>query len=316
MSFEEPVEKYSGRIREVNIGNNHMVKVGGETTLPFHVWEGEMPHRPLIAMEVYDVAPSNWPPAVMKHYEDVMSDPVAWAKRCQEHGADLICLQLQGTDPAKDDRSPDEAAEFVRAVSEGVDLPVMVWGSGNIDKDADVLKKVAEALDGKNVLLGPAVEDNYKPIAAAAMGYKHNLVGQSPNDVNMAKQLNILITQLGQDSERVMVDATTGGLGYGLEYTYSVIERLRLAALLQNDSMAQMPIVNDLAKEVWKSKETITSEEDEPKWGDAEKRGILWEAVTAVSLLLAGSDILVMRHPESVKLVRQLIDGLLSAQEN
>lgn len=310
MGFEEPIDKYSGRIREIAIGNDHVVKAGGESTLPFYVWEGEMPHRPLIAMEVYDVPPANWPPAVMKHYQDVVDDPVKWASRCKEFGADMLCLQLLGTDPNRDNRSPEQSVEFVNSISSAVDLPLVVWGSGNSDKDAEVLKKVAEALNGKNVLLAPAVEENYKPIAAASMGYQHNLVGQSPNDVNMAKQLNILITQLGQDPARVVVDATTGGLGYGLEYTYSVIERLRLAALQQNDSMAQMPVINDLAKEVWRAKEAITSEEEEPAWGDQEKRGVLWEAVTAVAFLLAGSDILVMRHPESVRLVRQIIQGL------
>ena len=312
MEFQEPIQSYSGRIREVTIGTgDSAVKVGGESALPCYLFEGELPHQPQIAMEVYDVPPQNWPKTVETALGDVIKDPVLWAKKCQdEFQADLICLQLASTDPNGENRSAEDAAATVKAVAEAVSIPLIILGSGNAEKDAEVLKKAADVTNGKNFLIGPAVEENYKVVSAAALGYGHNVIGQTPNDVNMAKQLNILITQLGVKPEKVVTDTTTGALGYGIEYTYSVIERLELAALQQNDEMAQMPMISDLGKEVWKTKEVKTSLEEEPSWGDPAKRGILWEALTALTLLMAGSNILVMRHPDAVKLVLKMMKKL------
>ncbi len=308
MSFEPPIETCKGTIREVTIGTDR--KVGGETTFPFHLWEGEMPNAPMIAMEVYD-EPQEWPEAVQKVYADVMNDPVAWAKKCQdEFKADAICLQLRSIDPNGSDASPESAAETVRKVSEAVDIPVIVYGTGTPDKDADVLKKVAEVMADDNIPLGPVDEANHRLIGAAAMGYKKPVVAFTSMDVNLAKQLNVLLTQLGVPEDKIIIDPTTGALGYGLEYCDSIMERDRLAALTQNDGKMQMPILNNLASETWKAKESRVSEEEEPTYGNVETRGILWEAITATTLLLAGTDILVMRHPEAVKLVRTAIDGL------
>jgi acetyl-CoA decarbonylase/synthase complex subunit delta len=314
MAYQAPVEKYNGKIREVTIGKKNAVTVGGESTLPFHLFEGEMPRRPLIAMEVYDMKPENWPEAVVKPFVGVMDSPAAWAKKCEkEYKADIICLQLASTDPNAKDASPEAAVETVKAVLGAISVPLIVYGSGNVEKDVLVLKKVAEATDGSNIVIGPVKEDNYKPVTAAAIGFKQLVAGETPIDVNMAKQLNILMTNLGLEADRILVDPSTGALGYGLEYTYSVMERDRLAALQQSDSMMQMPIICNLGKEAWKSKEAKVSEKEEPSWGDAEKRGILWEAITAVSLLMAGADVLIMRHPESVRLVRNTIDRLMEA---
>lgn len=308
----EVKEEYNGKIREATIGEgDKKVVVGGEETLPLYLFEGNMPHMPVIAMDVYDVAPTDWPEVVLKPFKDVASDPVKWAKKCQdEYKADLICLQLVSTNPSGENRSAEEAVKMVKAVLDAISIPLIVYGSGAVEKDAEVLVKVAEIAQGKAILIGPVEEDNYKTITAAAIGFNHNGAAHSPIDVNMAKQLNILMTQLGLPPERVVIDPTTGALGYGLEYVYSVMERLRLAALTQNDSMTQMPMVSNLGKEVWKAKEAKTSDKDEPTWGDAEKRGILWEAMTAVVLITAGSDILVMRHPKAIELVRKVIEML------
>ena len=308
MSFEPPIETCKGTIREVTIGTDR--KVGGETTFPFHLWEGEMPNAPMIAMEVYD-EPQEWPEAVQKVYADVMNDPVAWAKKCQdEFKADAICLQLRSIDPNGSDASPESAAETVRKVSEAVDIPVIVYGTGTPDKDADVLKKVAEVMADDNIPLGPVDEANHRLIGAAAMGYKKPVVAFTSMDVNLAKQLNVLLTQLGVPEDKIIIDPTTGALGYGLEYCYSIMERDRLAALVQNDGKMQMPILNNLAPETWKAKESRVSQEEEPTYGNVETRGILWEAITATTLLLAGTDILVMRHPKAIELVRSAVDGL------
>ncbi len=309
MSFTPPVEKCKGSIREVIVGAEG--RVGGENTFPFHLWEGEMPNAPMIAMEVYDEPQPEWPEAVRKVYEDVMDDPVAWAKKCQdEFKADAICLQLRSTDPNGSDASPEAAAETVKSVADAIDIPLFVYGTSSPDKDAEVLKKVAETMPDSNIPIGPVDEANHRQIGAAAMGYKNPVVGFTSMDVNLAKQLNVLMIQLGVPEDKLIMDPTTGALGYGLEYCYSIMERDRLAALMQGDDKMQMPILNNLAPETWKAKESRVSEEEEPTYGDVETRGILWEAITATTLLLSGTDVLVMRHPRAVELVRTAVEGL------
>jgi acetyl-CoA decarbonylase/synthase complex subunit delta len=314
VGFEIPKVTYTGKIKEVKLGKGpKAVTVGGETAYPFHLFEGEMPHPPRIAMEVYDVPPEEWPEAALEPFKDVVNDPVAWAKKCvQSYGAEMIALQLVSTDPNGLNRSGDEAAQTAKKVASAVDVPVIVWGSGNADKDADTLRKVAEACDGMNLIIGPVVEGNYKQVGAGAIGYKHTAIASTPIDINLAKQLNILMGNLGVPDGQIIVDPTTGGLGYGIEYTYSVMERDRMAALTQQDERLQFPILCNMAKEVWKTKEAKTKTEAAPTLGDAKKRGVLMEAVTGVMLLLAGADVLVMRHPEAIKLVREMIADFMA----
>jgi len=311
VAFEIPKIIYTGKIKEVTLGKGpKAVTVGGETAHPFYLFEGEMPHPPRIAMEVYDVVPDDWPEAALEPFRDVVDDPVAWAKKCIEtYGADLIALQLVGTDPNGLNRSGDEAAQTAKKVASAVDVPVIVWGSGNADKDADVLRKVAEVCDGMDLVIGPVVEGNYKQVGAGAIGYKHTAVASSPIDINLAKQLNILLGNLGVPDGQIIVDPTTGGLGYGIEYTYSVMERDRMAALTQQDEKLQFPILCNMAREVWKTKEAKI--EEMPSLGDAKKRGILMEAITGIVLLMAGADVLIMRHPEAIKLVREMIEDFM-----
>ena len=312
MAFEIPKTIYTGKIKEVTVGKGpRAVTLGGESSYPFHLFEGEMPHPPRIAMEVYDSPPEEWPEAALEPFKDVVNDPAAWAKKCVEaYGAELIALQLVSTDPNGLNRSGDEAAQTTKRVASAVDVPVIVWGSGSADKDAEVLRKIAETCDGMNLIIGPVVEGNYKQVGAGAIAYKHTAVASSPIDINLAKQLNILLGNLGVPDGQILVDPTTGALGYGLEYTYSVMERDRMAALTQQDERLQFPILCNLAKEVWKTKEAKLNAEEAPLLGNAKKRGILMEAVTAMSLLLAGADILVMRHPEAIKLIREMIVDL------
>ena len=314
VAFEIPKITYTGKIKEVTLGKGpKAVTIGGETAYPFHLFEGAMPNPPRIAMEVYDTPPEEWPEAAIEPFKEVVHDPVAWAKKCvQGYGAELIALQLVSTDPNGLNRPADEAAQTVKKVAGAVDVPVIVWGSGNTDKDADVLRKVAEACDGMNLVIGPVAEGNYKQVGAGAIGYKHTAIASSPIDINLAKQLNILLGNLGVPDGQIVVDPTTGGLGYGIEYTYSVMERDRMAALTQQDERLQFPILCNMAREVWKTKEAKIKAEEAPALGHAEKRGILMEAVTAVILLLAGADVLVMRHPEAIKLVRGMITDLIA----
>jgi len=314
VAFAIPKVTYTGKIKEVKLGKGpKAVTVGGESAFPFHLFEGEMPRVPRIAMEVYDVSPEDWPEAALEPFKDVVNDPVAWAKKCVEsYGAEMVALQLVSTDPNGLNRSADEAAQTANKVAGAVDVPVIVWGSGNADKDAEVLRKVAEACDGMNLIIGPVVEGNYKQVGAGAIGYKHTAIASTPIDINLAKQLNILMGNLGVPDGQIIVDPTTGGLGYGIEYTYSVMERDRMAALTQQDERLQFPILCNMAKEVWKTKEAKTKTEEAPPLGDAKRRGILMEAITAVMLLLAGADVLVMRHPEAIKLVREMIADFIA----
>jgi acetyl-CoA decarbonylase/synthase complex subunit delta len=313
LAFEIPKQKYSGTIKTVTIGKGaKAITLGGETSYPFYVFEGVMPNKPRIAMEVWDKDPvEDWAAPVYATIKDVAKDPVAWAQKCiKEFGAEAIGLVLASTDPNGDNASPEAAAATAKKVADAIDVPLIVYGTGNVEKDAEVLPAVAEACADKNIVLGPVQDKNYKKIGAAALAYGHTLSANSPIDVNLAKQLNILLGQLGVQENRILVDPTTGGLGYGMEYSYSVMERDRMAALTQEDDKLQSPLINYVGQEVWKVKECKQSNAEAPQLGDQAKRGILMEAITAIDLLLAGSDLLILRHPEAVKYVKSIIQEL------
>jgi len=314
MAFEIPKTLYSGKIREIKLGEgSEAVTVGGETSYPFYLFEGEMPNLPKIAMEVYDSPPEEWPEAALEPFVGVTDDPVAWAKKCiNDYGAEMICLQLKSTDPNGLDRGADEAAEVVKKVADAIDVPLIVWGTANHDKDTEVLRKVAEVCQDKNLIMGPVEEGDHKRIGAAAIGYHHTVIASTPIDINLAKQLNILLGNLGVPDELLIIDPTVSGIGYGIEYCYSIMERMRMAALTQQDEKLQFPIICNVAKETWKTKEAKLSEAEDPKLGDAKKRGILLEAMSAMCLLLAGGDVLIMRHPEAIKLVREMMAELMA----
>jgi len=313
LAFEFYKESYTGGVKEITLGDgDKAVTVGGETCYPFYQFEGDMPNKPKIAMEVWDMKPEDWSEAALKPFQDVVSDPAAWAKKCvDEYGAELIVLQLKSIDPNGNDASPEDAAATVKKVAEAIDVPLIIWGCANPQKDEDVLKQVAETCQDFNLAIGPVEDKNHKGIGAAAMGYGHIVVSSSPIDVNIAKQVNILLENLGMPMDRLIIDPTTGGLGYGLEYSYSVMERLRMAAMAQGDDKLQFPIINNLGNEVWKCKEAKLTAEEEPTLGDPEKRGIMMEAVGAVSYLMAGTDIMIMRHPEAIRMVKSYIDLLV-----
>ncbi len=314
MTFEVPKVSYTGKIREISLGREgNTVIVGGESCYPFHLFEGEMPNPPKIAMEVYDSEPEDWPDTALEPFADVIKEPAAWARKCVDtYGAEMIALQLASTDPNDKDISADEAAKITKEVSDAVDVPMIVWGCSNVEKDTDVLKAVCEACEGRNLIIGPVVEGNYRAIGATAIGYKHTVVASTPIDINLAKQLNILLGNLNVPDEKIIIDPSTGALGYGLEYCYSVMERIRMAALIQEDERLQFPIISNLAREVWKTKEVKVPESEAPLLGDMKKRGILIEALTAQCVLLAGVDILVMRHPEAISLVKESIKDLMA----
>lgn len=309
--MEIPKISYNGKIREVTIGSgDKTITVGGETCLPFNLFEGKMPHPPIIAMEVPDSAPTDWPEVVTRPFVDVLDNPVNWAAKCiREYGADIICLHMVSTDPNGMDRGADEAAEVARQVANSIGVPLIVWGTANEEKDAEVLGRVCDLCQGRNIAVGPVEEKNYKKIAPAALAHQHTVIASSPIDVNLAKQLNILLAGIGIPDNSILIDPTVSGIGYGIEYSYSVMERIRLAALTQGDEKLQQPIIVNIGKETWKTKEA--REEMGPSYGDTQKRGVLLEAMSASLLLIAGADILVMRHPEAIDITRRLISRLM-----
>lgn len=313
MAFTPTKEIYSGKVYPVTIGTgDSAVTFGGEKVLTFHSFEGATPNRPVIAYEIQDVPPSDWPDNVRKPFEWVSEDTVKWAKFCQDElKAKAIALRLIGTHPDRENRSPEDASKTVKDVLSAIHVPLIILGSNHAEKDAPVLVAVSEAAKDKNCIIGKAQEANYKTIVAAAMANNHKLIAMSELDINLSKQLNILITQMGFEKERLITDPMCSALGYGLEYTYSVMERIKLAALAQNDATMQPPMLGDVGMYVWKLKETQAPEADLPQWGPAEERAIAWEAVTATALLIAGADLLIMRHPKAVEAVEKVIEELV-----
>ncbi len=313
MGFEIPKLTYNSKIREITLGKGEKaVTVGGESAFPFYLFEGNMPNKPKIAMEVYDYEPADWAQAVVEPFKDVLGNPAAWAKKNVEtYGAEMIALQLRSIDPNGLNRKTDEAVKVAKSVIDAVDVPVILWGVANHERDTDVLRTVSEQCSDKHLIIAPVEEGDYKQIGAGAIAYKHVAVASSPIDVNLAKQLSILLGNLGVAENQMIIDPSTGALGYGLEYSYSVIERIRMAALTQEDDKLQYPIICNVGYEVWKTKEAKLP--DSAELGEATKRGILIECVTAMSLMLAGADVLIIRHPESVKLINSMISKLTAA---
>ncbi|CVK20958.1 MULTISPECIES: acetyl-CoA decarbonylase/synthase complex subunit delta [Sporomusa] len=314
-------EKYTGKINTVTIGatkeqggtRTSTVTVGGDATMPFLQFEGDMPLKPVVAMEIQDVKP-DWHPLLNEVFADVMDCPVKWAKKCVECGADLIYLKLAGADPDGANKSPEDCAKIVKEVLAAVGVPLIVVGCGNDEKDNAVLPVVAEAAAGENLLIGLAEQDNYKSVAAAAMVHKHKVLAQSPLDINICKQLNILITELGLAADNIIIDPSTAALGYGIEYTYSILERGRLGAL-GGDKMLSQPVICQVGYEAWRAKEAVAAEADFPNWGVQADRAILWEAMTAAGLLQGGAHIMVLRHPEAVRLFKKNAEALMVAPE-
>ena len=299
MEYKAPVETYSGKVAEVVIGKgDKALKIGGENVLPLHFFEGKVENRQLLALEVWDSEPKGWTDWERKPYEGMLGDPVKWAQKCVELGADLICLRLVSTDPTGDDSPADKAAALVKQVASAVKTPIIVYGSGDENKDIAVLTKVAEVCSGENLLLGPLVKENFDPISKAALEHGHCVIAQSPLDINLEKELNVKLLKTFP-RERIVIDPLSSALGYGMEYSFTIMERTKHIGVMFGDATMQMPIIADLSSESGKTKQ---AKEDH-------KQGLLWENITATSLLLAGANILVLRQPESLKLLKEVIEG-------
>jgi len=309
---EAPVEKWAGKIRELKLGSGgrKSVTVGGSSSLPFVRFEGAQPHRPAIAIEIRDVEPKDWPSLLVSAWGDALKDPAKWAKKAAEYGADLLYVRLASAHPEEGNTGAAEARKTADAILSAVDLPLIFAGPDVADKDNEVLVAVSDVAKGQRVGLGNCVEKNHKTIAATCIADGHVAIAKTPIEINLAKQLNILLSDVGLAADSILMDPTTGALGYGLEYTYSVMERLRLAALM-GDAMTSMPMICTVGEESWRQKESKSL--DAPKsWGDATERALVWEEVTAIGLLASGGDIVVLRHPQTVAAVKSVLDKMFA----
>jgi len=322
MPVEIPKEAWSGAVRTVTLGataaeggtRTRTVTVGGQKTMPFLHFEGETPNRPVAALEIRDQRPDDWSPLLLEAWGEALNDPASWAKAAEAAGADLLVLELSLTGPDGNPTTPQAAVAATKAVLAASGLPLIVFGPGQADADNTLLVAVAEATKGERLALGICEDKNYRTIVATALANGHLVTARTAMDVNLAKQLNILISDMGLPLDRILMDPTTGALGYGIEYGYSVMERLRLAAL-QGDAMTQLPMIVTPGYEAWKTKEAKVGEGVPAAWGAWRERAITWETLTAVALLESGADIIVLRHPESVKRVRAAIDDLMAVPQ-
>ncbi len=280
--------------------------------MPFMHFEGLTPNHPAVALEIRERRPDDWSPLLLETWKEVIDDPAEWAKAAEAAGADLLQLVLSLTQKDGSPNTPGAAVASVKTVLAASGLPLIVFGPGQAELDNTLLVAVAEATKGERLLLGICEDKNYRTIVATAMANGHLVDARTPMDVNLAKQLNILVSDMGLPMDRIMMDPTTGALGYGIEYGYSVMERLRLAAL-QGDAMTQLPMLVTPGFEAWKAKESKVGEGVPEAWGDWLNRAINWETMTAIALLESGADIVVLRHPESVKRVKDAIADLMPA---
>ncbi len=318
MAIELLKEKWQGKICEVTIGatsneggsRSHSIKLGAGAALPNLYAEGALPNKPQVALEIWDIEPSDWPEELLKNYKDVFSDPLSWAEKCvKTYKAKSLCVRLTGAHPDFGDKKPEEEAKLIAGILKKVSVPLIILGCGDDEKDNAVLTACCEAAKGERCLVGSAVQDNYKTLTAAVLADGHNIIAESPIDINIAKQLNILISDMGLPAERIVINPTVGALGYGLEYTYSIMERARLSALA-GDKMMAMPFVCMVAQESWRAKEARASAKEFPAWGAEKDRGIIWEVLTAAALIQAGGDLLVMRHPMAAEKINKYIEDL------
>jgi acetyl-CoA decarbonylase/synthase complex subunit delta len=319
MAVEIPKEKWTSAVREVTLGatsddggtRSHTITVGGETALPFLHFEGQTPNRPILALDIRSRKPDDWSPILLQAWGEAMEDPAAWAQAAEEAGADMIYLVLSLTTSDGEPNTPENARAVVRKVLEATGLPLAVIGPGQAEVDNELIVAAAEEAVGERLLLGLCEEKNYRTIVAAALAHNHLVQSKTPMDVNLSKQLVILIHDMGMPLERIIMDPTTGALGYGIEYGFSVMERLRLAAL-QGDKMTQQPMIVNPGEEAWRVKEAKVGEGVPESWGDWERRALDWEALTATTLLHSGADIMILRHPETLRRVRSVIDDLVN----
>ena len=313
MALTKTSQKFNSSISAFTIGTgDKTVTLGGENVLPFYTFDAPIENAPKVGAEISDLGMENNVPGIRDYYAGAKDFSELAAKAAAIPGVDFIAFSLDASDPNGENRSVEECVEECRQVAAGTDLPLVIIGCKNAEKNEALFDKVADALVGKNVLLMSAKEENYKTIAASAgLAYSQKIGAESAVDINLAKQLNVVISQMGVKPQSIAMNVGTAAAGYGFEYVVSTMERVKMAALSQNDNMLQMPIVTPVASETWNVKESIVSEEDIPEWGEREERGIDMEIVTASACLASGSNAVILRHPASIAAISEMIRELV-----
>lgn len=314
MAFEAKTQAFSSSIGTVTVGTGEKaVKLGGVNVLPFYSFDAPIENAPKIGVEITDAGLAAYPQKGLQEFYAGCTTPAEMAKRAESMpGVSFICLHLEGADPNGENKSTEECVAIAKSVADATDLPLVVMGCKNIEKDSELFTKISEALQGKNILVLSAREEDYKTVgASAALAYGQKVGAESAVDINLAKQLNVLMTQLGVAPSSIVMNAGSAAAGYGYEYVASTLDRIRAAALAQSDDQLQMPIMTPVSTEAWGVKEAIMSEADMPEWGDAEERGIEMEITTAAACLTGGSDAVIMRHPAAIKAIADMIAALV-----
>ena len=314
MSFVPKTHTYNAHINEVVLGvGDKAVAIGGQNVLAFHTFDGEIANAPKIGVELTDAGMAMCTmPGEQKFYEGCATVADMAKRASSREGASFICLHLEGADPNGENKSVDECVELAKSVADATDMPLVVMGCKNIEKDTELFNKIAEALAGKNILVLSARDENYKAIGAGAgLAYGQKVGAESAVDINLAKQLNTVMTQLGVSAQSIVMNIGSAAAGYGFEYVASTLDRVKDAALSQSDAMLQMPIITPVSADTWGVKEAIMPEADMPEWGSQEERGIEMEIVTAAAVLASGSDAVIMRHPEAIRTIAAMIGELV-----
>ena len=316
MPFEAKKQVFTASIGTLDIGSDTTVQLGGENVWPLYTFDGALANPPRVGIEISDLGTENWNDGLKEYYSDCADVPAMAAKACTVPGAEYLYLKFDGADPNGQDKDVAECAALAKDVAAKATLPIVIGGCGTADKDTPLFTAVAEALDGKNALFLSATEDNYKAVGTGvALGFKQKVAGESAVDINLAKQLNIMMNQIGVSNDMLAMNAGTSAAGYGFEYLASTLERIKGAALTQNDVALQVPIVTPVAGDAWGTKEAVASEADFPEWGSTEERGIQMEIVTASASLASGTNSVILRHPEAVTLISTFIGQITEGGE-
>ena len=313
MAFTPKTAPFSGKINAVTLGTgDKAIVIGGQNVLPFYTFDAAIENAPKIGVEISDAA-ENWTvPGLVEFYAGCTTMAERAAKAATMEGADFIALNFESADPNGANRPVADCVADAVAVAEATDLPLVILGCKNLEKDGELFSKISEALQGKNILVMSAKNENYKTVGASvALAYGQKVGAETADDINLAKQLNIMLKGLTVKPENIVMDIGTAAVGYGYEYAASTFDRIRLAALQQGDADLQMPILAAVALDTWGVKESTASEEDEPAWGNQEERAINMEVSTAAADLVGGADAVILRHPASVATIKKFIAELI-----
>ena len=313
MSFVPKKQAYSAHINAVTLGTGEKaITIGGQNVMPFYTFDAPIEHAPKIGVEISDAA-NEWTAPGLKEFYAGCTTMADYAKKAETMpGADFLCLHFESADPNGANRSVADCVADAKAVAEAVTMPIVIMGCKNMEKDGELFAKISEALQGKNILVMSAKNEDYKTVGASVvLAYGQKVGAETADDINLAKQLNIMLKGLSIKPEAIVMNIGTAAVGYGYEYVASTLDRVRAAALAQSDADLQMPIIAPVSTDTWGVKESIVSEEDEPAWGAVEERAIGMEISTAAANLTGGADAVIMRHPAAVATIKQFINELV-----